>query len=71
MSNFTTTTGDFFHNIKNGFLVDHYYGTFNVLILPMASKKVTMSKIKNILISNYLWHVIYGYQGLWGPGGLG
>ncbi len=24
-SNFTTTTGVFFHNIKNGFLVDHNY----------------------------------------------
>jgi len=24
-SNFTTTTGHFFHYIKNGFLVDHYY----------------------------------------------
>ncbi len=23
-SNFTTTTGDFFQNIKNGFWVDHY-----------------------------------------------
>ncbi len=23
-SNFTTTTGDFFQNIENGFLVDHY-----------------------------------------------
>ena len=36
-------------NIKNGFLVDHYYDknqTFNVLILPMASKKITTSKIK-------------------------
>ena len=20
---------------------------------------------------NYLWHITYGYQGLWGPGGLG
>ena len=36
-------------NIKNGFLVDHYYDknqTFDVLILPMASKKITTSKIK-------------------------
>ncbi len=24
-SNFTTTTGHFFHYIENGFLVDHYY----------------------------------------------
>ncbi len=33
-------------NIKSLFLVDHYYDTFDVLILPMASKKITTSKIK-------------------------
>jgi hypothetical protein len=36
-------------NIKSVFLVHHYYDknqTFDVLILPMASKKITMSKIK-------------------------
>ncbi len=43
------------HYIKSPFLVDHYYDTFNVLILPMASKKFTTSKIKNIFLSNYLW----------------
>jgi len=79
MLNFTTTTGNFFHYIESGFLVDHYYDnqnveknikikTFDVLILPMASKKITTTKIKNI---NYLWHITFGYQGLWGPGGLG
>jgi hypothetical protein len=60
-------------------LVDHYYDTttttkkktFDVLILPMALKKITTLKIKNIFISNYLWHITYGYQGLWGPGGFG
>ena len=64
MSNFTTTTGHFFHYIESVFLVHHYYynqniesvfllhhyydknQTFNVLILPMASKKITMLKIK-------------------------
>ena len=60
-SNFTTTTGHFFHYIENGFLVDHYfynqniecpflvdhyYDTFDVLILSMASKKITTLKIK-------------------------
>jgi hypothetical protein len=30
MSNFTTTTGVFFHNVENGFLVDHYYDDQNV-----------------------------------------
>ncbi len=44
--------------------------TFDVLILPMASKKITTAKIKNIFLSNYLRHITYGYQGLWGPGGL-
>jgi hypothetical protein len=36
-------------NIENGFLVDHYYDksqTFDVLILPMVSKRITMLKIK-------------------------
>jgi len=59
------------HYIESPFLVDHYYDTFDVLILPMASKKITTSKIKNIFLSNYLWHITYGYQGLLGPGGLG
>jgi hypothetical protein len=37
------------HFIKSVFLVHHYYDknqTFDVLILPMASKKITTSKIK-------------------------
>jgi len=34
------------HYIESPFLVDHYYHTFDVLILPMASKKITTSKIK-------------------------
>ncbi len=53
-SNFTTTTGVFFHNVENVFWVHHYYDknqTFNVLILPMASKKITTSKIK--ISTNY------------------
>jgi hypothetical protein len=37
--------------------------TFDVLILPMDSKKIRTSKIKNI---NYLWRITYGSQGLWG-----
>jgi hypothetical protein len=54
-------------------LQHHYYDkkkTFDVVILPMASKKITMLKIKNVFLSNYLWHITYGYQGLWGPGGV-
>jgi hypothetical protein len=61
-------------NIKSVFLVHPYYDnqnvekninikTFDVLILPMASKKIRTSKIENI---NYLWRITYGYQGLWG-----
>ncbi len=34
------------HYIESPFLVDHYYDTFDVLILPMASKEITTSKIK-------------------------
>jgi hypothetical protein len=62
-SNFTTTTGNFFQNVKNGFeLITtttslhrnclfsssllQQKKTFDVLILPMASKKITTSKIK-------------------------
>ncbi len=56
------------HNVESVFLVHHYYDknqTFDVLFLPMASKKIRTSKIKNI---NYLWRITYGYQGLWGVG---
>jgi metal-responsive CopG/Arc/MetJ family transcriptional regulator len=37
------------HNVESVFLVHHYYNknqTFNVLILPMASKKIPTLKIK-------------------------
>ncbi len=54
------------HYIKSVFLVHHYYDknqTFDVLILPMASKKITTSTIKNII---YLWRITNGHQGLWG-----
>ncbi len=57
------------HNVESVFLVHHYYDknqTFDVLILPMASKKIATSKIKNIFLSNYLWGITYGYQGPWG-----
>jgi hypothetical protein len=45
------------HYIESVFLVHHYYDknqTFDVLILPMASKKITKLKIKNI---NSLWRI--------------
>jgi hypothetical protein len=67
-----------YHYIEMWPLVDHYYDittttkkkTFDVVILPMASKKIATSKIKNIFLSNYLWHITYGYQGLVGPWGV-
>ncbi len=40
--------------------------TFNVVILPMASKKITSLKIKNIFLSNYLWHITCGALGGFG-----
>ena len=49
MLNFRSTTDLKFQNIKSVFLVHHYYEknqTFDVLILPMASKKITTSKIE-------------------------
>ncbi len=61
-------------NIESVFLVHYYYDnqnvkknikikTFDVLILPIALKKIRTSKIENI---NYLWRIPYGCQGLWG-----
>jgi hypothetical protein len=60
-------------------LVDHFYSittttkkkTFDVVILPMASKKITTSKIKNIFFKQlpmayYLW--IPRPVGPWGFG---
>ncbi len=84
-SNFTTTTGTFFHYIKSLFLVDHYY---DITTSKMAFEFITTTTKKDFWCSdftygikkdhnvknqniNYLWHITYGYQGLWGPGGLG
>ncbi len=53
------------HYIKSVFsssLLQQKVKTFDVLILPMASKKIRTSKIENI---NYPWRITYGYQGLW------
>jgi hypothetical protein len=52
-------------NIRMSKVLVHFLAknTFNVLILPMASEKIKTSKIKKI---NYLWHITYVYQGLWG-----
>jgi hypothetical protein len=52
-------------NIRTSKVLVHFTAknTFDVLILPMA--KIRLSKIEKI---NYLWHVTYVYQGLWGLG---
>jgi hypothetical protein len=46
-------------------VLEHFLAknTFDILILPMASEKIRMSKIEKI---NYLWRITYVYQGLWG-----
>ncbi len=45
MSNFTTTTGDFFHNIENAFLVDHNY---NITTSKKAFQFITTLKLTKI-----------------------
>ena len=52
-------------NIRTLKVLEHFLvkNTFDVLILPMASEKIRMSKIEKI---NYLWRITYVYQGLWG-----
>jgi hypothetical protein len=54
-------------NIRTLKVLVHFLAknTLNVLILPMASKNIRMSKIKKI---NYLWHITYVCKGLWGLG---
>ncbi len=59
----TTTTSERRKCLFSSSLLRQTVKTFNVLILPMASKKIRTSKIQNI---NYLWRITYGYQGLWG-----
>jgi DNA polymerase III sliding clamp (beta) subunit (PCNA family) len=52
-------------NIRTSKVLVHFLdkNTLDVLILPMASEKMSRSKIKKI---NYLWRITYVYQGLWG-----
>jgi hypothetical protein len=52
-------------NIRTSKVLVHFLAknTFDILILPMASKKIRTSKIEKI---NYLWRITYVYQGLWG-----
>ena len=50
MSNFTTMTGNFFHYIASGFLVDHYY---DITTSKMAFQLITTSKITVFLVHHY------------------
>ncbi len=64
-SNFTTTTGDFFQNVENGFWVDHYYDDQNIeknIEIDFRCSDFTYG-VENQNI-NYLWRITYGYQGL-------
>ena len=51
-SNFTTTSGVFFHNVENGFLVDHYYENQNV---EKNEKNVESLSFVKFLKLFYLW----------------
>ena len=68
----------FFQNVKIVFLVYHYYDDQNIeknIEIDFQCSDFTYGvkkghNVKNQNI-NYLWRITYGYQGLWGPGGLG
>ncbi len=53
MSNFTTTTGHFFHYIKSPFLVDHYY---DITTSKMAFQLITTSKLTKITTTKVVDH---------------
>ena len=59
--NFTTTTGVFFHNVKDGFRVDHNY---DITTLKMAFELITTSKrmkrtLKRSVLSDF--HILTTY----------
>jgi hypothetical protein len=51
-------------NIRTSKVLIHFQAKniFDVLILPLASEKIRMSKIEKI---NYIRRITYVYQGLW------
>ncbi len=66
------------HYIEMCPLVDHYYDIttttkkdFWRCDFTYGIKKDHNVENQKYLLSNYLWHITYGYQGLWGPGGFG
>ena len=50
----------------------HYY-EFHNIENQKEHQKICVKKDHNVENQNinYLWQITYGYQGLWGPGGLG
>ncbi len=62
MLNFTTTTGNLFQNVKNGFWVDHYYDKKRLSMFWFYLWRQKNHNVENQNI-NYLWHITK-------PGGL-
>ncbi len=65
-------------NIESVFLVHHYYDNQNIeknIEIDFWCSDFTYGVKKDHNVENrninYLWRSTYGYQGLWGPGGLG
>jgi hypothetical protein len=64
-------------NIESVFLVHHYYDNQNIeknIEIDFRCSDFTYGVKKDHNIENrninYLWRITYGYQGLWGPGGV-
>jgi hypothetical protein len=64
-------------NVENVFWVDHYYNDQNIeknIEIDFRCSDFTYGVKKGHNIENqninYLWRITYGYQGLWGQGGL-
>ncbi len=63
-SNFTTTTGYFFHYIKNGFLVDHYIENNCLFSSSLLQKSECWKECeKNIERLSFFWFLYFDY--LW------
>ncbi len=55
MSHFTTTTGDFFHNIENAFLVDHNYNITTSKIAFQFITTLNLTKITTMKVVNHYY----------------
>ncbi len=58
------------HFIESPFFSWSLLRQFRCSDFTYGIKKDHNVEIKNIFLSNYLWHITYGYQGLWGPWGV-